>query len=196
MGDHDHGAGIVAQMMLEPGDALGIEMVGRLVEQEDIGLGQQQLAERDAALLAAGQRGNLGVARRAAQRIHRLLDLGVEVPQALGVDRVLKLRHLVGGLVGIVHGELVIAVELRLLLGHALHDIAGHVLGLVEHRLLRQIADADAVGRPGLAHELGLLPRHDAQQRGLARAVEPTTPILAPGRKASVTSFNTCLPPG
>ena len=53
MGDHDHGAGIVAQMMLEPGDAFGIEMVGRLVEQEDVGLRQQQPAERHAALLAA-----------------------------------------------------------------------------------------------------------------------------------------------
>jgi hypothetical protein len=25
---------------------------------------------------------------------------------------------------------------------------------------------------------------------------KPTTPILAPGRKASVMSFKTCLPPG
>ena len=53
MGDHDHGAGIVAQMMLEPSHALGVEMVGRLVEQENVGLGEQQLAKRDAALLAA-----------------------------------------------------------------------------------------------------------------------------------------------
>ena len=52
MRHHDDGAGIVAQMVLEPGDALGIEMVGRLVEQENVGLGEQQLAERHAALLA------------------------------------------------------------------------------------------------------------------------------------------------
>ena len=32
VGDHDHGARIVAQMMFQPGHALGIEMVGRLVE--------------------------------------------------------------------------------------------------------------------------------------------------------------------
>ena len=54
VGDHDHGARIVAQMMLEPGDALGIEMVGRLVEQKDVRLRQEQLAERHAPLLAAG----------------------------------------------------------------------------------------------------------------------------------------------
>ena len=53
MGDHDHGAGIVAQMMLEPGHALGVEMVGGLVEQEDIRPLEQEAAERDAPLLAA-----------------------------------------------------------------------------------------------------------------------------------------------
>ena len=159
VGDHDHGAGIVAQMMLEPGDAFGVEMVGRLVEQQDVGLGEQQAAKRHAPLLAARQRVNLGVAGRAAQRVHGLLDLRIEVPEVAGVDLVLQLRHLVGGLVGIVHGELVVAVELRLLLRHALHDIAGHVLGRIELRLLRQIADADAVGRPGLAEELLLARR-------------------------------------
>ena len=147
------------------------------------GFGKQQLAERDAALLAAGQLLHVGVARRAAQRIHGLLDLRVEVPQALRVDLVLKLRHLVGGLVGIVHGKLVIAVELRLLLGHALHDVAGHVLGLVEDRLLRQIADADAVGRPGFADELGLLARHDAKQRRLAGAVDADHADLGAGQE-------------
>ena len=59
--------------------------------------------------------------------------------------------------------QLVIAVELRLLLRHAFHDVAGHVLGLIEDRLLRQIADADAIGRPGFADELGLLSGHDAK---------------------------------
>ena len=183
VGDHDHGAGIVAQMMLEPGHAFRVEMVGRLVEQQDVGLGEQQLAQRHAALLAAGQRLDRGIARRAAERVHGLLHLRVEVPQPLGVDLVLERRHLVGGLVGIVDGELVVAVELRLLLGHAFHDVAGHVLGLVEARLLRQIADADAVGGPGLAHELGLLARHDAEQRRLAGAVQAHHADLGAGQE-------------
>ena len=94
-----------------------------------------------------------------------------------------SLRHLIGGVVGIVHGELVVAVELGLLLGHAFHDVAGHVFGLVEHRLLRQIADADAVGRPGFAHELGLLPGHDAQQGRLAGAVDAHHADLGAGQE-------------
>ena len=111
MGDDQDRAGIVAQMALEPVDGLGVEMVGRLVEQQQLGLFEQQAAERDAAALAARELVDVGVVGRAAQRVHRLLDLAVEVPQALGLDLVLQPRHLVGGLVGVVHRQLVVAVE-------------------------------------------------------------------------------------
>jgi len=37
----------------EPGDAFGVEMVGRLVQQQQFGLFQQQFAQRHAAPLAA-----------------------------------------------------------------------------------------------------------------------------------------------
>ena len=53
MGDDQDGARIVAQMMLEPVHAFGIEMVGRLVEQQQVGLAQQQLGQRHAALFTA-----------------------------------------------------------------------------------------------------------------------------------------------
>ena len=53
MGDDQDGAGIIAQMTFKPVDRLGVEMVGRLVEQQQFRLLQQQLAERDAAALAA-----------------------------------------------------------------------------------------------------------------------------------------------
>ena len=44
VGDDQNRAGIVAQMALEPGHRLGIEMVGRLVEEKEIRLRQQKLA--------------------------------------------------------------------------------------------------------------------------------------------------------
>jgi hypothetical protein len=81
----------------------------------------------------------------------------------LGVDFVLEFRHLVGGLVGIVHRELIVTIELGLLLGHAFHDVAGHVLRLVELRLLRQIAHRDAAGSPGLSEKLPLFCCHDSK---------------------------------
>ena len=53
VGDDQDRAGIGAQMAFEPVDRLGVEMVGRLVEQQQFGLFEQQPAERDAAALAA-----------------------------------------------------------------------------------------------------------------------------------------------
>ena len=56
VGDRDDGAGVLLQEPLEPLDALGVEVVGRLVEQQQVGPAEQQPAQRDAAALAAGQR--------------------------------------------------------------------------------------------------------------------------------------------
>jgi hypothetical protein len=66
VGDDQNGAGIVAQMAFQPMHALGVEMVGRFVEQQQLRPVEQQLAERDAAALAAGQIVDVGVVRRAA----------------------------------------------------------------------------------------------------------------------------------
>ena len=70
-------------MALKPVDGLRVEMVGRLVEQQEVGLLQQQAAERDAPPFAARKLGHVGIVRRAAERVHRLLDLALEIPQAL-----------------------------------------------------------------------------------------------------------------
>ena len=56
VGDGDHGALVVGEEALEPVDRLGVEVVRRLVEQQQVGRGEQQAAERDAAALAAGER--------------------------------------------------------------------------------------------------------------------------------------------
>ena len=126
MGDDQDRAGIIAQMAFQPMHTLGVEMVGRLVEQQQLRLVEQQPAQRHAAALAAGELADIGVVGRAAQRVHRQIDLGVELPEILGVDLVLELGHLLGGLVGVVGGDLVVAVEQRLLGGHALHDVLAH----------------------------------------------------------------------
>ena len=172
VGDDQDRARIVAQMAFQPGDRLGVEVVRGLVEQKEFRLLQQQAAERDAPPLAAREGRHVRVVRRAAQGIHRLVDLGIEVPQALGLDLVLQPRHLVRGLVRVVHGELVVAVEDRLLRRDAFHHVRAHALGCIELGLLRQVADAGAFGHPGLAAKLLVDAGHDAQQRRLARTVD------------------------
>ena len=172
MGDDEDRARIGAQMAFEPIDGFGVEMVGRLVEQQEVGLLEQEAAERNAAPLAAGERGHVGIVRRAAERVHRLFDLALEIPQALGLDLVLEARHFIGGLVGIVHGELVVAIEDRLLLFHAEHGVALHVERGVKVGLLRKVADLGAFGDEAFAGELGVDASHDAHQRRLARSVD------------------------
>ena len=94
VGHGDDGAVVGREVLLEPQHRLGVEVVGGLVEQQQVGLLQQQLAQRDAAALTTGEHGDVGVRRRAAQGVHRLLELGVEVPRVGGVDRLLELAHL------------------------------------------------------------------------------------------------------
>ena len=179
MGDGHDRARVVVQEALEPGDRLGVEVVGRLVEQQHVGPLQQQPAQRHAAPLAAREVTHFGVARREAQRVHRDLELAVELPRVHRVDPVLQLRLLLEQRVHrvVVHrlGELrrdrLELGEQRARLGDALvHDVE-HGLGLVELRLLRQEADAQPLVRPRDADELLVDAGHDLEQRALARAV-------------------------
>ena len=165
---------------LKPGDRFRIEVVGRLVQKQHVRRAQQQLAQRDPALLAAGQLGDIGIARRHAKRGHGDLGLALEIPAVDGVDLLLKLGLLGDGLVHLVIGQffgkpcadLVEPVHKLLRFAKARQDVAGDIHAGVQLRLLRKITDLDAVGRPGLAVELGIEPGHDLQQCRLAGAVQ------------------------
>ena len=165
-------AGILLQVAFEPVHRLGVEMVGGLVEEEQFRLPEQQLAERHAAALAARQGGDRLLVAGAAEGLHGLIDLRVELPQILGFDLVLEGGHLVRRLLGIVHREFVVAVEQRLLLGDALHHVLAHRLVGIELRLLRQVADAGALGDEALAGPFCVDAGHDLEQGRLARAVD------------------------
>ena len=64
VGHGEDGAGVFVQEPLEPRDRLGVEVVGRLVEQQQVGRRQQDAAQCDPAALAAGEGRHVGVARR------------------------------------------------------------------------------------------------------------------------------------
>ena len=61
VGDEDVAEGIVLEVVLKPVAGFEIEMVGGLVEKQQIGLGEQQFGQRDAHLPAAGEL--IGLAR-------------------------------------------------------------------------------------------------------------------------------------
>ena len=187
--DRDHGAGETLQELLEPVDRLGVQVVGRLVEQQHVGLGQQQAAQRDAALLAARKHADLGVPRRQAQRVGGDLELQVGVFAAGRGDQRLELVLLGGQRVEVGIGLGVGGVHLvQALLGRehaadALLDRLAHGLAGLELRLLRQKADLQVRHRRGFAFDVLVEAGHDLQQRRLARAVEAEHADLGAGEK-------------
>src|SRR6185436_11016751 len=63
---------------LEPRDALGVEVVRRLVEEEHVRGFEEDSCERDATSFAARELRDLGFRGRAAKRIHRHVDLLID----------------------------------------------------------------------------------------------------------------------
>jgi hypothetical protein len=55
MGYGEDRAGVALQMSFQPLHRFGVEVVGRLVQQQEIRLRNQQLAQRDSTPLTAGQ---------------------------------------------------------------------------------------------------------------------------------------------
>ena len=177
VGDHQHRAGIFFEMVFQPLDALGIEVVGRLVEQQDRRLLDQQAGQRDTALFTAREAFHRPVTRRATQRLHGDLELVVERPAVDRVDLVLKVGHLgaqrieIGVFLAHFHADLIEPIDHVGGRPRAILDVFQHRLAGVELRLLLQIADSDVLARPGLAGEILVDAGHDLDQRGFTRAV-------------------------
>ncbi len=178
MGDRHHGARIVVQELLEPVDGFGIQMVGRFVQQQHVRLGQQQAAQRHAALLAAGQRADLGIPRRQAQRVGGHFQLALQRMRIVRGEQVFELLLFDGELVEIsaflgIGGVDLIQSLLRIEdLGHAFFDRFTHGLLRIQLRLLCEIADLGARIGARLTLEIGVHAGHDLQNGGFARAVD------------------------
>ena len=151
MGHGDDCALVLLQVLLQPVDGFGIEVVGRLIEQQDVGFLQQQAAQGHTAAFTTAQVLGQLVALGAAQGIHGALQAVVQVPGIGGVDDVLQLGltgkqfvHLLRILVVLGHAELEVDV-LKLLqrVHHVLNAFLHHLLdrlGGVELRVLGQVA--------------------------------------------------------
>ncbi|MNX68775.1 hypothetical protein D3C86_999730 [compost metagenome] len=183
MGDGHDGALVGGQVLLEPGHGLGVQVVGGLVQEEQVGGREQEAAQGHAATLTARELGDVGIAVRHAQGFHGDLDLVVEAPGVDGVDLVLDPGELVGNLVRVVGRELLEALQQVAGAGHAVFDVLADGLVGVEFGLLGQVADGGAVGEAGLALEVGVDPGHDAQEGGLTRAVHAEHADLGAGQE-------------
>ena len=164
-------------MALEPVDGFGVEVVRGLVEQQQVGLLEEQLAQGDAAPLAAGQDVDGRVGGRALKGVHRLLELGVHVPGVAVVEGLLQLAQLgeQGVVVGVGIGQrgadLVVAVEHALDVGDGLLDVLEDGPALGERGLLLEQTHRGALGQEGLAVVDGLEAGHHLEEGRLAGAV-------------------------
>ncbi len=166
------------QETFQPGDGFGVQVVGRLVQQQHVRAREQQTAQCDTAALTPGQHADIGIPRRQAQCFGGHFQLALEVVGVRGLDQVFQLgltrgegveigvRLGVGGIDFIKFGLGVLDVSQGFF--HAL----AHVLGIIQFRLLGKVADIQT--RHGTCFAVVVLidAGHDAQQRGLARAVE------------------------
>ena len=195
VGDGDDRAGILLQMLLQPVYRLGVEVVGGLVEQQHVGLLQQQAAQGHAAALATAEGVDLLVVGRALQGVHRALQLRVDVPRVGGVELVLQLGLACqqGVEVGVRVAEgLVDLVILGQHVHDRLHTLAhnlDHRLVRVELRLLLQVAHRVARRKDHLALIRLVKAGNDFQQRRFSRAVETDNANLGTIEKRQVNVF-------
>ena len=178
--DRDDRPRVLVQVVLQPGDALRVEVVGRLVEQQHVGTLEQHAAERHAPPLAARQLGRRR-RRRAGSRSASIAISSVRSrSQPLAASIASCSLPCSSSSLSISPGfrsspsfrfTSSNRVEQALRVRHRQLDVSQHVLGRIQRGLLGQVADADAVGRLGVAEEVLVHARHDAQERRLPGAV-------------------------
>ncbi len=188
--DQDRAGAQAGDELLQPGQAVQVEVVGGLVQQEDVVAGEQQRGEGGAGGLAAGQgRHRLVEADGQAELGGRLRGAFVEVGGAEGEpalqgggvrvvgSRPFRDQRLGGGVQGGLGGRDAGAAA----------EEGAYGLPRAAVRLLREVADGGggrAEAQPALLR--GVQPGQQAQQGGLAGAVGADQADHVPGRDHQV----------
>jgi hypothetical protein len=196
MGDHHHAAGVGGEKALEPGERLEVEVVGGLVEEQEIGPQQEEPGQRRAHPPTSRELAEraVGVRRSEAETSQDDLRLGLKAVAAECLEAVLHLPVTLGQLrAGVLRGHQGgQALELSLESPDLVESgqcFGQHRAGLARADFLGQIAHGHtgvAVYAPGV----GVFDaREDPAQRGFACAVGPAqadalAPANAPGHRA------------
>ena len=174
MGDHHHRAAKLADQPFQPQDAIEVEVVGRLVEQQQVGFGDQRAGERHALDATAREAGDQHVGRQTQAGQHLLHTL-VQPPGVGRFHRVLQFvqagKRRRGGRFGHRMHRRVVIHQQAGGIAQAVGDGGEHLALQDEVRLLRHVGHLEAVLPPHRAVVQRRLPGQRAQQAGLARAV-------------------------
>ena len=178
----DNRALVLREMLLEPVNALCIQMVGWLVEQQDVWFLKKQATECHATTFTTTQCLDWLVGRWTTKRIHCTLQFAVQVPGIGAVDDVLQLTlsseelvHLVFVLVILGQTELLVYLLVFLQGVHdVLHAFFHHLddrFVVIKFGFLLKIADAVARAPHDMALILLLNAGNYLHERRLTRAV-------------------------
>ena len=182
--DEDHRVRIGTEILLEPVACFEIEVIRRLVEEQQVGAAEQQLGQRDAHLPSAGERlaRTIGVVRTEAEAAQDRSDAEVHVVAIRQAEAILQLRiarqHRL--MLGLRHGGVAKAmldvVHLRLDIEQRLKGAAGFLedgAPRVRQSVLRQIPNGQ-VGRPDNGAGVRFIePGQHLEEGGLAGAIRP-----------------------
>ena len=179
--------GIGVEILLEPVTGLEIEVVGRFVEQQQVGLIEQQLGEGDAHLPAAGKRFGraLEVGRLEAEALENGPGLQLDAVAVVHAEAILQIAVAVQHLVVVGFGDRRIAQSIlegvhlgfdreqrleraRCFFEQGPPGVRQAVLGQVSDRQCGRLEDG---ARVRLVHA-----GHHLQQRGLAGTVRTAQP--------------------
>ncbi len=169
VGHDDRAAAKGQQQLLEPGDGVEVEVIGRLVEQQDLGARDQRLGQRDALERAARELADALLAGQ-PEALQRGLHARFPVPAVERLQACLQ-RVEVDAV-----GMRLVGRAQRARLGDAVGHRLEHAGRTVEDRLLRDIAHAQPRRELQQAVVGALQPGDDLEQRGLAAAVAPDQP--------------------
>lgn len=155
VGDHDEAAAVGLQVVPQPDDRVGVEVVRRLVEQQGVRVGEQDPGQLDTAALTAGERVQ-GLAEHAVGQIERGGDgggLGLGGVPALGEELgllalVLPEGLLPGGALAVGDALFVVAHLLDQYVETARGEdaVAGEDVEVAGAGVLREVADLAGAG--------------------------------------------------
>ena len=200
------GVRIISQILFQPVAGFEIEVIGRFVEQQQVGLFEQQFGQRDAHLPAAGKLlgAALPVALAEAEAAEHDADLGfdgVAVARAEFALRAMKaVRH--GGVFGAGRIELTHARSQLLLFFFERPQLVEDGHTLCEHRapgkrkpFLRQIADGDAALSVIEPESSPSIPASTFSSDDLPVPLAPTMPVRSFGVTSQSASSKRILGP-
>ena len=174
MSDEETAGDLLDQQLFEPDDGVDIEMVGRLVEEEEFGLGSEGAGEKDTALGAAGEGGEFrfGVEIEA---LDQAFDILMQAPAPRLFQPLLQFFE--ASIVGVAmrFGEavadmMILGEEGGRLLDAATDDIEDRPRQL-RRRFLGDVGDAHPLRLDDIAAIRALLAGEKFQQARLAAAV-------------------------